>query len=443
MGFATGTAWEVRMTGSDTNGGGYSSGGVDYSKQSTPQIAVADAVANGTNTITSATAGFVAGHQGNGIYLAGGSGSLAGTWRQIISVTNSTTVIVDSTVATGTGITLNLGGALASPGQTAALVVAGNTVFIKSGTYICSATPNVSGGRPQPAFGSRWIGYVASRGDAALWGTMPSLKAGAASMTVFTAGQQDICVENIELDGQSPTYASVNGFGTTSGGLRLRLVNCRAVNMTVSGFAADICQYHYCEAVNCGVAGFYVGQATSGSGVVQGCLARGNVAGFIFNGNNSFAVECVAYGNSSHGFQTFYASIACRCSSIGNGGDGFQFSVATSMADSCISYGNTGVGYNASAAQYDALLLNCAAGSNTGGQVSSNIPSANNIGYIPLTADPFVARTSLNFALNNAPGGGALLRGAALGAGPGAATTGYPDVGAVQHRDSGSVYIEG
>src|SRR5918993_643506 len=55
------------------NGGGFVAGatGTDYSQQDAPQVAVTDAVANGTTTITSDAAAFATTHVGNIIYLAG------------------------------------------------------------------------------------------------------------------------------------------------------------------------------------------------------------------------------------------------------------------------------------------------------------------------------------------------------------------------------------
>src|SRR5215471_17621800 len=83
-------------SGVDTNGGGFVAGasGTDYSCQPAAQVAVTDLVANGTFTITSATANFNATHVGSLIYLSGGSGSLAGTRRGISSVTNATTAVL-------------------------------------------------------------------------------------------------------------------------------------------------------------------------------------------------------------------------------------------------------------------------------------------------------------------------------------------------------------
>src|ERR1041385_4429179 len=107
------TVWEVRPTnGANTNGGGFVSGaaGTDYSQQNAKNtvgnnISTTDAVANGTTTITSATASFTSAIVGNIIYLQGGSGSLTAGWYQVTTFTNSTTIVVDRTVASGTGIT--------------------------------------------------------------------------------------------------------------------------------------------------------------------------------------------------------------------------------------------------------------------------------------------------------------------------------------------------
>src|SRR4051794_28973064 len=99
--------WEVRTAGADTNGGGYVSGGTDYSQNdhknaagcvscgsTTANLSTTDAVANGTTTITSASAAFTSSITGNMIYLQGGSGSLAAGWYQATYV-SSTSITVD------------------------------------------------------------------------------------------------------------------------------------------------------------------------------------------------------------------------------------------------------------------------------------------------------------------------------------------------------------
>jgi hypothetical protein len=71
---------------------------------------VTDAVTNGTTTVTSATMQFAAMHVGNSVWLSGGTGSLTRVRKTIVSVTNATTVVLDSTVPAGTGVTLLMDG---------------------------------------------------------------------------------------------------------------------------------------------------------------------------------------------------------------------------------------------------------------------------------------------------------------------------------------------
>jgi hypothetical protein len=57
---------------------------------------------------------------------------------------------------------------------------------------------------------------------------------------------------------------------------------------------------------------------------------------------------------------------------------------------------------------------------------------------IVLTADPFTNAAGGDFSLNNIAGGGALCRaGSVFNAFPGGLTTGFNDIGAVQHEDTG------
>ena len=196
MALSASSVFEVRTVGDDTNGGGFVTGasGTDYSQQDAKNtagsnISTTDAVGNGTTTITSATASFTSAIVGNIIYLQGGTGSLAAGRYQVTTFTNSITIVVDRIVAAGTGITMNIGGAVVSLGilgsSTATILVVGNRIWIKSGTYtISSATINISGGCFSTTSSVAIEGYNSTRGDL---GTKPILKVGAgvASATVI------------------------------------------------------------------------------------------------------------------------------------------------------------------------------------------------------------------------------------------------------------------
>src|ERR1044071_3227921 len=124
MAITQGAVWEVRTAGSDTNGGGCATTvgtTTDYSQSNTKNTSgnnqsTTDAITAATTTLTSATASFTSAIIGNIIYLAGGSGSLTGAWYQVTARTNSTTVTIDRAPGVSTGVTMNIGGALATIG---------------------------------------------------------------------------------------------------------------------------------------------------------------------------------------------------------------------------------------------------------------------------------------------------------------------------------------
>ena len=441
------TVWEVRTTGSDTNGGGYVAGaGTDYSAQDAAQVAVADAVANGTTTLTSATAGFTSAHVNNVVYLAGGSGSLAGTRRQIASVTNSTTAVLDALVATGSGLTLNLGGGCASPGGACQHAVGGNGFFVKYGSYSLTVnTNNVSNGRPQfpggvDASQSFVSGYDTTRARFNTDANRPTIThtstAAGLGANPFTDAGRTIYV-NLQLVQGAGANVRPLAMGSRSRAYRVKasfaskgsgdwavlcnnnnhLYDCEAVGATYGGFiAAAGSTLTRCAATNCTTVGF------SGQGVYYGCLAYSNQGdGFYDSG---YATP----------FQLF------NCTSYGNGGNGFSWrdqSPGGGMAVGCVAYGNSAYGFGGAVELGNGLagvaLIRCAAGSNTSGATRAN-PELPYAAVVVLTADPFTNKAGGDFSLNTAAGGGALLRGVGFTL-PGLATTSYLDIGSVQHAD--------
>src|SRR5665213_742645 len=99
--------WELRTTGATTNGSGYdpsiSGAGTDYSQQDAPQLSVADAVFNGTTTVTSVTGGFTSSMIGNAFYdsITGATGRTF-----ITAVGSSNSITVSSTMPANTGVTM-------------------------------------------------------------------------------------------------------------------------------------------------------------------------------------------------------------------------------------------------------------------------------------------------------------------------------------------------
>ncbi len=87
---------------------------------------------------------------------------------------------------------------------------------------------------------------------------------------------------------------------------------------------------------------------------------------------------------------------------------------------------------------YSCLVQNCAVG-NCGTNYDANLQAYQKVNCVTLTADPWTAKGSNDFSLNNTAGGGAACRASGI---PGTfvelSTTGYRDIGAWQGSDAGA-----
>lgn len=133
--------WEIRTTGNNDNGGGFKAGasGTDYSQQDSAQLTLTDlAMTAGGTTLTSATGGFTAEMIGNVIRIKSGTNFTAG-WYEITARADTNTVTIDRDATNGSDATSgtgSVGGARALPTDAFfEALTAGNTVYIKAGTY--------------------------------------------------------------------------------------------------------------------------------------------------------------------------------------------------------------------------------------------------------------------------------------------------------------------
>lgn len=243
------TAFDVRTTGADTNGGGYNTaaGTTDYSQQDSPQIALTDAVAVGTTTITSVSGLFTAAMVGNCAYMTGGTGPLASQIYQITAFTNTTTVTVDRNIAAGTGITMNIGGAMATIQTainaawiTAASRVADCWIYVKKGAYANTVALTISGSLSATAKNRfRLIGYNTAHGDnpSITSGNQPTYAVGSgAGVNGFDAPTSpglEICY--MTFDG-TLTTGTKGVIGINNSGNGFRVVECKIMNFSSSGF---------------------------------------------------------------------------------------------------------------------------------------------------------------------------------------------------------------
>ena len=431
MGLQASTVWEVQTGGSDNNGGGYTSGGTDYSQQTSPALNPTDlAMSQSSTTLTSATGGFTAAMVGNLIQITAGTNFDVG-WYEITGYTDTNTVTLDRTAASGgngSGGTGYVGGCLATPGQLGKALtdhgVGGMTAHIKSGTYTLSnSSPNTSGGPISlPAVRLRLEGYETARQDR---GTKPVIDAGSETGVTIVATQGDRkgdihLIVNLQVDGNSG--ANTDGFDGTGGEYRHTI-------------------WLACEAVDCPGVGFKEGKPVK-------CRASGCGSGFVNASSKSFAVGCEAYNcttgfqggahsciardNSGDGFygNENYSVLWDNNTSYNNGGNGFAFSIRDeSGAVNCLAVGNGGYGYEC-LSNGGAVLINCCAYNNTSGATDGH--EAVDEERVSITGDPFVDAAGGDFRPNDTAGRGAALRGAGFGA---YGQMNNRDIGAVQHTD--------
>lgn len=438
MSISASTIFEIRTAGNDTNGGGFVEGaaGTDYSQQDTKNtagndISTTDAVGNGTSTLTSATANFQASIVGNIIYLQGGTAPLAAGWYQVTARASTTSITLDRTVSTGTGITMNIGGALASLGQAGASSggVTGLRYYIKAGTYTISSTSNnVSGGcfTIDPA----WVqGYQTARND---YGTPPVLQANGVitSFAVIGVGFSGSRFENITVDGNNRTNS--RGFtGSSQAGV---LYRCNAINCTNNGFNLSNTVAIQCTATGCSSQAAF----SFFGGIARNCVAYSNTIGGFNAGTAATKFEgCVAYSNTGVGFNLAVGGcVASGCVAYANTTHGFSMgAVAGISLFNCIAETNTTTGFNFTG---NSLLMQRCAAYNNG--TNFNIGTGkfvNNLNPTTGTGSFFTNAAGADFSLNNTASAGAALRGTGY---PGVLPiggTGYIDVGALQHQDTG------
>lgn len=425
MAIAAATVWEVRTTGSDTNGGGYSSGGTDWSQQDAAQYSVTDAVTNGTTTITSASANFGTDVVGNVLYIAGGTGSITAGWYQIASRTNATTIVVDRAtgLTTGTGATLKIGGALASPGQCSAVAINGNAIHQKAGTYtVTRASTNVAGGCVSAA-AIAWYGYQTTRGDL---GTKPVMIADGVitTFTLFTFASGPGFVQNVEFDGNSRTASRA----VSAGGNNVEYDRCTMRNCTNSGANGNtllVCRQ--CLFTGCST------QTVVGGGHYFDCTFSGNTVAVLTQTAGTACVGCLFYNNTGASTDAIVTGNSCviKNNTIhGSGRYGIVSSGSRDHIENNIVYGNTSTGIYGGTTS--SVVNNATGGNGTNTNLSTAL-RAFAAGNISLSADPFTNAAGGDFTLNGTSGGGAACKAVASPSTlPGGTTGNSQDLGCSQ-----------
>ena len=200
------TLWEIRTTGNSENGGGFHDRipgtSVDYSEQNAPQLDLTDlACAAGSITITSAVGGFTQAMVGNVMQIHAGANFVVGFY-EIVTRNSANSIDVDRIPVTGIGANGHgkVGGGLTLITQIQAVVVNGNIIYVKSGTYTYVAnTAIVATGSIQ--YPINIIGYDVARGANPTGNNRPLMH-----MQTFSFGPARYAhVHNLRIDGSHNT----------------------------------------------------------------------------------------------------------------------------------------------------------------------------------------------------------------------------------------------
>lgn len=430
--------------------------GIDYSQGTGIRYAFTDMRINGTggSVLNFTSAEYPVGKNAIG-NIINVYGSITGAWiRQRIEVSSTNASNLATCVASGAGLGIasqvsgtggsgNLGGSLSNLGTAGSFALAGNKIFIKSSpTVLYTQTTginNITGGGinllaiSSNSNASKLIGYESLRYDSPVVRPRIVLGSGVTN-AVMISGAAGAIIKNLDL------YCSGIGGSRGIAPITSQVSNCRVVNSTVYGISGA-----NAKVMGCHISG-YNSIGIVDAGYVEDCVVvhgRGNSTGIR---NCVTVMSSISAFNSGVGIATNINQIAHVYGnlSVGNTSHGFMRSaVATATAGDSwannISYGNGGSGFGIAGVYDQMTFRNNAAGANANNTIGENSAvTANIYNFITLTQNPFTNTGIMDFSLNTASGGGALLRDAAYA--PqfiGIPSINYQDIGPIQSADSG------
>ena len=429
---------------------------IDYSQQNGAQVTYTDLASAGAGLVaTSVAHPFGKQQVGNALQITGGTNFNTGIYVLASVAAGAGTFVGAGNMESGIGAsgTGGLGGAFATPGKAGGFKVAGNDVLWQAnGTTpynLSSASANVAGGIVSDTTGgvdqtnpTWWVGWNTVRTLYNTDATWPILNANAqTTLTLISFIGAYTRARNIVVDGNSK--ASLTGLNQNAN--YSKIDNIKAQNCTVIGidFQGGNCVSGIAlSATTCsGTAGIRVGNSGTNANALA-CESYANTTHGFQMQNNSLAIGCISSANSggsSQGFNGGSVGYNCfSCVAYNNGAEGFDCSnsIGNILLVNCIAEANLASGYKTGAVRGLVKLLNCGGYNNTGGNfTTTNLLDVLN--FITNTTGTFFTNPgSGDFSLNNTANQGALARAAGFpGVMPRGTTTGYLDVGAVQHAD--------
>jgi len=296
------TVWEVRTTGSQTNGGGFHNRtdgtSVDYSQQDAAQLSLTDIATDAAGTeVSSTTGGFTAAMVGNIIYLVGG-GATAG-WYEITAHSDTNTVTIDSSAgANKSSVTGKVGGAFLMAGSNTAEFfsathgkAAGNIIHIKTGTYAVGETLTFGS-----VAGLLLIGYKTTRWDTPTENDRPTI-----NMSSYAgSSSQATHMRNLIWTGTQNNAATNGVWKSSAQGV---YVNCKFANTTATADKTAL--------------------VIEGNSIFIGCEMTSTLgqAVYVISGNSKFLfcyIHDSVTGVSNAGIHTMYGCVIDTCTTGAN-----------------------------------------------------------------------------------------------------------------------------
>jgi hypothetical protein len=452
------TIWEARSaTGANTNGGGFVAGatGTDRSQQDA-------AFASGTNlTVDATTNTDVApdGHTpattdvGNLIQITAGAGFTTGFY-EIKSIQAGKWRLDRSPAATGTaGGTWALGGALGAGafGILDGVMLNLNKAYFKGTGFVETATTTwAQNVNPTDMFPhTRLIGYGTTRGDAVH--ALLTLQTNT-GLTAINGTGGGLSVEQIDVNCASLGTSTGIVLPTASQAIRCKVSNFTTRGINISGADNLVLECEITGGTSAATAALQSGQINA---VTDNYIHDNVCPGMILTQRVQAIGNLVANntGANSDGIRYSYGSVIEHNTCHGNGLNGLV-ALANSPYGQVVrnnlltSNGGYGIKANPAGAMgarftHDGnAFWNNSSGPRNNMDSTTGIFGVNpytNVRDVTLTGSPYVDAAGGNYGLNTTAGAGAAARAAGSpGAWPGlAATIGYPDMGAVQHQDSG------
>lgn len=334
--------WEVRSTGANTSGGGYTSGGTDYSQQPAPQYDITTATSAGAgNTLLTVAA--AAAMVGNVAQTQGGTNITNNEFFEVASVVVGTSITFSTShsgASIATGIVANghlhIGGAFLIGGTLDDdffdSLQAGNTIYLQSTAGGVTYTTGENVGMGSAGTGPLPITfepYITARGTIPAGTDRPTIAAGANG---FYFGQCSLIKNMI--------FTISHASGIDNGGYGFTFVNCKCTSSGVAnsyafGAGSGNARFINCEAVS--PLG-YAFAMNAGNSMAINCYAHDSQQGFRITGLNDSIIHCIA--------DTCQTGINC----VANG----NLLITNNTIRNCI----TGISGSTSGASYSDTFIN-------------------------------------------------------------------------------------